>query len=113
MFQIFKQPAVKLSDSDLALLVRARDAVLCNSQRLALEAWGKGSARWKLLPKHHALLELCAFTLETKFNPGYAWTFADEDHARKLAKISLACHVPSVEKEAAMRELDILRLRFG
>jgi len=91
-FLIYRSKKSWLSDSDLVLLGRARDAMVIAFRNLAHKAQLDRKGRYRMIPKMHVVDDSFFDTCDSKYNSGRDMTFRDEESMRFFRAISLKLH---------------------
>ena len=109
----FPNGGIELGVDELSILNSASRAILTNSRILCADSLSRAKRTWHLIPKHHALLHLFVFAIQSKLNPGFAMTFSDEDFVGWVSKTLEALHAVTCEHQFVARFVDYLRAEFA
>ena len=112
MHEMLQSGPLFFDPSDLKLLRAASSAVFIASRELMLQATNACNGLWRLLPKAHQLMHLVEDALRTGLNPSYHWTFGDEDHVGKMARILLRLHRDTAPNKLVLRCIGRLKVNI-
>ena len=91
-FKIYRSKKSWLDDTDLALLSRARDAMVFSFRNCAWQAQIDKTSLYRMIPKFHVVDDSYWDTMDSKWNAGKDMTFRDEESMRFFRQINLKLH---------------------
>ena len=112
-FEIPSKTGVELTSDELASVNATGQAILNCSRSLCADSISAHKGTWRLIPKHHALLQLFVFALSSKINPALAATWSDEDFVGWVGCACLTLHRVTVEHQIIARFVGFLRAEFA
>ena len=104
---LFKEPNQEFTDDQVATLIAARKACLFGYLALASAAAESVplKARYNMKPKFHQFDHRLRRAIVAKANPGFWWTFADEDMLGTMSRLASSCHGSTLGNRCAQRWL--------